>query len=97
VAAYLVFIRESAVRDPDAMAEYSRTARAAPGEGIKMSPLVVYGAIEPLEGQPADGLVVMQFDTADEARAWYNRPGYLDAVPHRQRGADYRVMMVEGL
>ena len=97
MAAYLVFIREGAVRDTDAMAQYSKTARAADGEGIKMSPLVVYGGIEALEGQPADGLVIMQFDTAEDAKRWYNRPGYLDAVPHRQKGADYRVMMVEGL
>jgi uncharacterized protein (DUF1330 family) len=96
MAAYLVFIREGAVRDADAMAEYSKRARAAGGE-VKATPLVAYGAIEGVEGEPADGMVIMQFDTVEEAKAWYNRPGYLDAVPHRQKGADYRVMVVQGL
>jgi uncharacterized protein (DUF1330 family) len=94
--AYLVFIREGAVKDADAMAQYSKTAREAGGD-VKVKPLVAYGAIEPVEGEAADGLVVLQFDTTEEAKAWYNRPGYLAAVPHRQKGADYRVMLVQGL
>jgi uncharacterized protein (DUF1330 family) len=96
MAAYLLFIREGAVKDADAMAEYSKTARAA-GGSVKATPLIAYGAIEPIEGEAADGVVVMQFDTPEEAKAWYNRPGYLAAVPHRQKGADYRVMLVQGL
>jgi uncharacterized protein (DUF1330 family) len=96
MAAYLVFIREGAVRDQEAMAEYSKRARSAGGD-VKATPLVAYGAIEPVEGEPADGMVIMQFESAEEAKRWYNCPGYLDAVPHRQKGADYRVMIVQGL
>jgi uncharacterized protein (DUF1330 family) len=96
MSAYLVFIREGSIKDADAMAEYSKTARGAGGD-VKATPLVAYGAIEPIEGEAADGLVIMQFDDAEQAKAWYNRPGYLAAVPHRQKGADYRVMLVQGL
>ena len=96
MAAYLIFIREGAVRDTAEFAEYSKLARSAGGD-IKATPLVAYGAVTPLEGEPADGMVVMQFDNAEDAQRWYDRPGYQDAIPHRMKAADYRVMLVQGL
>ena len=41
--------------------------------------------------------MVMQFDTPEKAKAWYNRLCDLAAIPHRQKGADYRVYIVEGV
>ena len=96
MAAYIIFIRDGAVRDPAAMEEYSKTARSA-GGGHKLEPLVAYGKVEPLEGAPADGVVVLKFPDMDQAKAWYNSPGYQAAVPHRMRGASYRVMVTEGV
>jgi uncharacterized protein (DUF1330 family) len=31
------------------------------------------------------------------ARSWYDSPAYQTAVQHRLKGADYRVIFVEGL
>ena len=59
--------------------------------------LAAYGANEALEGAPSDGVVLVEFPTADEARDWYNSPAYVEARAHRHLGADYRAVLFEGL
>lgn len=44
-----------------------------------------------------DGAVVLEFPTVADARAWYESPLYQQALPHRLKGAEYRVFIVEGL
>lgn len=94
--AYILCLREDAVRDPAELAIYSRMNREAPRDP-KLTPLVVYGATEALEGHAPDGMVLLQFPTVEDAKAWYNSPQYQAAIPHRKRGADYRVIIVQGL
>jgi uncharacterized protein (DUF1330 family) len=93
---YMLFIREKPVRDAAAMEAYDRAHRAAPRDP-KMTPLAAYGATEVLEGEGFDGMVMLQFPTAEDAKAWYHSPGYQAALPHRLKGADYRVIIVQGL
>lgn len=94
--AYVIFIREEPVRDPDAMAEYRRINRQNVGD-FKLKPLVVYGATEAVEGKAPDGVIVLEFPTVEDAKAWYNSPGYQAAVPHRLRAANYRAIIVQGV
>jgi uncharacterized protein (DUF1330 family) len=94
--AYMIFIREEPVRDAAALAEYQRLNRENTGD-FKLKPLVVYGAIETVEGKPADGVVILEFPTVEDAKAWYGSPGYQSAVPHRLKGAEYRAILVQGL
>lgn len=94
--AYMIFIREEPVRDPEAMAEYRRINRQNVGD-FKLKPLVVYGATEAVEGKAPDGVIVLEFPTVEDAKAWYNSPGYQAAVPHRLRAADYRAIIVQGV
>lgn len=96
MSVYVLFIRESAIRDKSAIDTYQRMNRENPRDP-KLTPLVVYGAIEPLEGAAPDGMVMLQFPTVEDAKAWYNSPGYQAAVPHRIKGADYRAFIVQGL
>jgi uncharacterized protein (DUF1330 family) len=96
MAAYVIFIRENAIRDQPAMDRYRGSNRAGVPQP-KPVPLVVYGAIETREGAAPDGVVVLQFDTLEDAKAWYTSPAYQTAIPHRQQAADYRVFIVEGL
>jgi uncharacterized protein (DUF1330 family) len=96
MTAYVLCIREEAVREPTEIAKYSAMNRAAPRDP-NLKPLVVYGATEALEGDAPDGIVLLQFPTAANAKAWYNSPEYQAAIPHRKKGADYRVMIVQGL
>lgn len=92
----MIFTREEPVRDPEAMAEYQRLTREIAGD-YKLKPLVLYGAVEALEGPAPDGVIVLEFPSADAARAWYNSPGYQAALPHRLQAADYRAIIVEGV
>jgi uncharacterized protein (DUF1330 family) len=96
MAAYLIFIRESEIRDPVEYDKYSALGRAA-GAGHEATPLVMYGAHEVLEGEDVEGIVIVQFPTVEAAKAFYDSPGYQEALPHRLKSADYRVIVVQGL
>ena len=63
----------------------------------KLKVLSVYGATEALEGNAPDGIVMLEFPTMQDAKAWYNSPGYQAATQHRKQGADYRVFIVQGM
>lgn len=98
--AYIIVYRETPVRDQAAINEYSRRNREnAPAfqEKFGVRPLVVYGASETLEGSNPDGIVMLQFPTIDDARAWYHSPAYQEALAYRKEAADWRVVIVEGL
>lgn len=95
MTAYVIFIR-NAITDAEEMATYGQKAAGARGDH-KMTPLAFYGPVETLEGDKADGVVLISFPSMDEAKAWYNSPAYQEALPHRLKGADYRVILAEGL
>ena len=96
MAAYVLFIREGQIRNPPEMEIYQRMARVIPPHP-KLTALVAYGPMEALEGESPDGVVLLQFPTVEDAKDWYNSPAYQAAVPHRQKGADYRAFIVQGL
>jgi uncharacterized protein (DUF1330 family) len=93
--AYMIFLRESPLREPAEYTEYQRLGRENKGD-FKITPLSVYGALEAVEGTPPDGVIILQFPTVADAKAWYNSPGYQAALPHRLRAATWRSMIVEG-
>lgn len=94
--AYVLFIREGGIRNQAEMDIYQSMTREIPPDP-KLTPLVVYGAMEALEGEPPGGTVILQFPTLEDAKAWYNSPGYQAASLHRREGADYRAFIVQGL
>lgn len=94
--AYLIVMREEPIRDADAMAEYQRRTRETVGKHT-LKPLVVYGQMEALEGDAPDGVVVIEFPTVEDAKAWYNSPEYQAALPYRLKAAEHRAFIVEGL
>jgi uncharacterized protein (DUF1330 family) len=94
MAAYMVFTREKTT-DAAELETYGKMAGAA-SAGHNMTPLVVYGKQEVLEGPQIEGVVVLSFPTAEEAKAWYNSPAYVAAREHRFKGAEYRCVLVEG-
>ena len=94
--AYVIVIREEPLRDAAEYEEYQRVAAANRGD-IPLKLVAMLGAVEGLEGPTPDAVVMLEFPTMDDARAWYNSPGYQEALQHRKRAADYRVVLVEGL
>ena len=95
MAAYIVFIKERE-HSSAAMADYAAKAGASIG-GHSAKPLAYYGAIETLEGPEAQGAVIIEFPTVDEARAWYQSDAYQEARQTRFQGGDYRVFITQGL
>lgn len=93
--AYFVAVR-NAVNDADQMKLYSQKVGAS-FEGRAMKPLVRYGKIRSTDGRPAEGAVIIEFPTFEEAEAWFDSPAYQDAVQHRFAGADYQTFIVEGV
>ncbi|HMO69193.1 MAG TPA: DUF1330 domain-containing protein [Novosphingobium sp.] len=96
MAAYMIFIREGEIVDADAMAQYQSGNRSG-GAPAGMKPLVVYGAMETVEGEPADGLVVLEFPDKQAAKDWYYGEDYQARAKFRQAAAPYRAFIVEGL
>lgn len=98
--AYIIVFRETPVRDQDRIDEYSRRNRESAAdfqEQFGIRPLVVYGRSEAPEGANPDGVVLMQFPTIADAKAWYESPAYQEALAFRKDAADWRVVIVEGL
>jgi len=98
--AYIIVYRETPVRDPARIEEYSRLNREnAPGfqERFGIQPLVLYGKSEAPEGANPDGVVMLQFPTIEDAKAWYDSAEYQEALAFRKEAADWRVVIVDGL
>jgi uncharacterized protein (DUF1330 family) len=56
------------------------------------------GTIQSLEGEPPKGfIVVIGFDNAEKARAWYDSPAYSAIRPFRQSSTKSRLFIVEGV
>lgn len=95
MSAYIIFMR-SKTKDPAEMDIY-RQKVAASREGHTMKALVRLGRTEVVEGAPVEGVVMLEFPTFEEAKAWYDSPLYRGARKHRFLGSDYHAIIVEGL
>jgi uncharacterized protein (DUF1330 family) len=93
---YMIFIREGQVFDAAEMDLYQKSTRAGAPDP-KLKPLIVYGKMETFEGEAPDGVVLLEFPDTEAAKAWYFSDRYQAAAAHRMRGANYRVLMVEGV
>jgi uncharacterized protein (DUF1330 family) len=95
MVAYIVFTRER-TRNQAELDTYSQKASASmPGHAL--TPRVFYGRLEVLEGAGVEGVAILEFPTFDEAKAWYDSPAYREVREHRYKGADYRVVIVQGV
>ena len=96
MSAYVIVFRETAVTDPEAIAEYQRLSQPKePTPGLKV--LAAYGELTPLEGELPDAAVVIEFPDLESAKAWYFSPHYQAAVAARRKAATFRSLIVEGL
>jgi uncharacterized protein (DUF1330 family) len=95
MAAYVITYLE--VTDPQAFQAYRQAAGPtfAPYGG---KPIVVDGAFEVLEGmiQPRS-VVVVEFESMEQARRWYASPEYAKTIPMRQQTANASLILVEGV
>lgn len=95
MAAYVILDIE--VTDPVLYDEYKKLSPAAVAAyGGKY--LARGGRVEPLEGdwQPSR-VVVLEFPTFEQARAWADSPEYAPAKALRQRAAMTRAILLQGV
>jgi len=95
MAACVIIIREKTT-NPAELATYSEQAGATLA-GHPVTLLAAYGRQEVLEGPEVEGVVIVEFPTIEDAKAWYDSPAYRAAREHRFRGAEYRAVIVEGV
>ena len=87
----------NAVTDEALYAEFREQA-AATIEKYGGKYLVRGGAAEAVEGDwVPDRLVVIEFDSVAQAKAWFNSPEFAAAKQTRNRCADAIVVIVEGV
>jgi uncharacterized protein (DUF1330 family) len=95
MAAYL--LAQLTVHDPESFGRY-REAVAPLVDRFGGRYRVRGGAIDVLEGDlGAERLVVIEFQSRDAARLFYDSPEYQQILPLRQRAADGSVVIVEGV
>jgi uncharacterized protein (DUF1330 family) len=95
VVAYVIFIKER-TRNQQEVDLYRDMAPA----GLAGHPItfrVAHGRKEVVEGPDCEDMMMLEFPTFEEAKAWYNSPAYQAASEHRFKGADYRAIIIEGV
>ena len=95
MATYIVFTKESTTSQADLDVYQSKVGPTFAGHPVKV--LAAYGPQQVLEGEGPEGVVIVEFPTTAEARAWYDSPAYQEVAQHRFKGAKYRAVLVEGV
>ena len=90
-------IVDSVVHNPEGMKPYAEKVRdTIAAHGGK--PVVSSSNISVMEGDwSPTRMVVLQFDSVEAAKGWYNSPEYQEILPHRLDNADDKFLIVEGL
>ncbi len=95
MAVYFIFDVE--VTDPAAIDDYVKLA----GESLApfQSKAIVHGGmVEVLEGDwEPKTLVILEFESMEQARQWYKSPAYAKAVDILHRAPYSNVILIEGV
>jgi uncharacterized protein (DUF1330 family) len=95
MSAYLIF--DIHVTDPEGYEPYrQRAAGIIEAHGGRY--LVRGGAHEPMEGEwDVDRVVVVEFDSIEQAKAAYASPEYQEIAPIRQGASEGKAILVQGV
>jgi uncharacterized protein (DUF1330 family) len=90
-------ILTEAINDPSAMAEYGKAAaQSITGSGGTI--LAVDRTPHVLEGNwHGNQTVVLEFESVEAARAWYESDAYQKAIPLRRAAADCNAAIIAGM
>jgi len=94
-AFYIVFVEKPA--DPAEIAEYRRLAFPTLKDKEVKFHTRPGCKLHTVEGDEVDAVVVLEFNTVQEAKDWYRSPEYQNAVKHRLGTARSRAVIVEKL
>jgi uncharacterized protein (DUF1330 family) len=91
---YVIMTEE--IRDQSGMDAYGRAAAPSMGQA-GARPLVVDSAPQVLEGEwHGNRTVIVEFESVEAARAWYESAAYETAKPLRHASADTNAVIVAG-
>ena len=95
MAAYLIFDVE--VTDPTLRDDYAKLANESLVP-FQSKTLVHGGMVEVLEGDwKPETLVMLEFESTEQAQQWYKSPAYSKAKDILRRAASTNVILVEGV
>ncbi|ROO85560.1 uncharacterized protein (DUF1330 family) [Actinocorallia herbida] len=81
------------IKDAEGMAAYSKAAIATMTKGVKV--LAVDSSPRNLEGEwHGTQTVVLEFESEEAARAWYDSPEYQEAAKLRHAAADSNAAII---
>ena len=85
------------VNDPQLLEEYLQTAGSTMGT-VPVKVLAADLASKPVEGTPRGArTVILEFESEEDFRTWYDSPGYQAAVGKRLAATDGFSVLVQGL
>jgi uncharacterized protein (DUF1330 family) len=88
MSAYLVYVCQGVSDRKELETYWKDMPPTFIGFDVKLH--TVYRPFELLEGEgPVEGVVVAEFSSIEEAKGWYDSPGYVALRQHRMRGAKY--------
>ena len=93
--AYVIFTRIKTLDKAELEKYWALITETMEGHPIEV--LVPYGTFEVLEGEQIEGIVVAKFPDMESAKKWYSSEPYKKAAAHRQKGAVYNGILVEGI
>jgi len=88
-------VADVAIHDADAFArDYApKVAGTVQSYGGRF---LTSGKLTPLEGDPPQRFVIIAFDSAEKARAWYDSPDYQPLLAIRKKTATTTLFIAEG-
>lgn len=95
MSAYIVFTRTKTLDRKELEVYWAGIKDTMKGHPIEV--LVAYGDFEVIEGDPVEGIVIAKFPTVKAAKDWYHAEAYQSIAKHRQKGAVYNGLIVEGI
>jgi uncharacterized protein (DUF1330 family) len=91
-----VFVVIEKINNAAKMAEYRTLGMSTLQETSVRYRIRPSSPVELLEGEPIQGIVLLEFPSLQEARDWYDSPLYQEALKFRREGAICHAFMVEG-
>jgi uncharacterized protein (DUF1330 family) len=92
--AYFVYVCQEVIDREELETYWSKIGPTL--EGYQPKNLAAYTPFEQLEGDQVDGVAIIEFTSFATAKAWYDSPNYRAIRHHREAGAKYIGLLVEG-
>jgi uncharacterized protein (DUF1330 family) len=89
-------IAEIQVTDPETFKEYgTATATSVPAAGGRF--VVRSGKSFVINGEPPKNIAVIQWESLEKARAFFESDGYKKLIPARDKGSKFRAFSIEAI